>query len=435
MRAAIITETYPFGPGEAFLDAELRAMVSTFDEVVIVPIFPRRGELSFRVPNTRVNVTMPWSASTLWRALRASVRQPKRVLRVVRRVLGARCAPITKLRYLRYLPKAIAVAEALRADHVQHVHGYWLSQPAFIASTIAEFNEIPWSASAHKVDINHNDFFPAYFGRRERPPAFLRAISQRGRDDIVLAAGTVAANLTTVVHIGVDLPSVVLQPPPRDELVVLCVAFLVEGKGHDDLLEAIAVLRRENVRVRCVLAGEGPLRPTLERRIRRLGLDDAVATRGLVAHDELLAEMRAGHYDVMVLASRELFPGVPAEGIPVSLMEAMASGIPCVGTDGGGIPDLLDGCGIVVPQNRPTAIADALRTLAHDRELRSRLQRSGRARVERSFNARVNGAVLAALIHGESRYRAITDSTTPANASANARVEQGGSTAIPSPPR
>ena len=101
-----------------------------------------------------------------------------------------------------------------------------------------------------------------------------------------------------------------------------------------------------------------------------MGLGDTVRFRGHVAHDELLATIRAGDYDAMVLTSLEL-PGGLMEGIPVALMEAMALGLPVITTDTGSIGELVDeSCGRIVPQRDVDRIAAAIAELATSPALR-----------------------------------------------------------------
>ncbi len=403
MKVAIVTASYPFGPGEAFFDAEVHAMVGAVDDIVLIPTCPETLTPTFTDVPAKVFREPRWSAAIMARALSYAFRHPRASFVALSRLLGAPCALTTKLRYLRYFPKALSFADIVQREGVTHVHAYWLSEPAFIARTISVVTGISWSCTAHRVDISNNDLYPRYFTDGSRAPTFVRAISQHGRADI-LAAAPQAADRLVMLHVGVDIPATVAPPRERKELVVLCAAFFEERKGHRYLLEAIAKLRRDDVPVRCVLAGDGPIRRDLEALIASLGIRDAVSMRGTVSHDTLLAEMRSGEYDVMVLASCEVASAVSGEGIPVSLMEAMAAGIVCVSTPIGGIPELITaGSGMIVPPHDHTGMAEALSLLAGNPQVRRSLAARGRERIVEEFSSTACGLRLAELIVGASR--------------------------------
>jgi glycosyltransferase involved in cell wall biosynthesis len=148
-----------------------------------------------------------------------------------------------------------------------------------------------------------------------------------------------------------------------DELVVTCLARLVERKGHDDLIRAQSGLR-------LLFAGDGPYRRHLEGR----GAILAGARRDV---PEVLAAS-----DIVALPSRF------GEGCPNALLEAMAAGKPVVAARTGGIPEVVvDGeTGLLVPREDPEALRTALQRLAADPALRARLGAAGRERVRREFS-------------------------------------------------
>ena len=170
----------------------------------------------------------------------------------------------------------------------------------------------------------------------------------------------------------------------------------MEKKGHADLLAAVGLLKERGVPVRVDLAGDGPLGPSLAEQVASLGLEDEVVFRGNVPHEELVRGMAAREWHAAVLPSVVTGDG-ELEGIPVSLVEAMACGLPAVGTDAGGTPELLrDGAGIVVPQGDSKALAAAIERLAGDPDLRAELGARGRERVREAFAADEVAAALLA---------------------------------------
>jgi glycosyltransferase involved in cell wall biosynthesis len=155
--------------------------------------------------------------------------------------------------------------------------------------------------------------------------------------------------------------------------LVLTVARLDEQKGHQYLLEAATHLPEAQF----VFAGDGPLRSTLEVQTRSLGLDERVTFLGYRTD---IADLLAA-CDVFVLPS--LY-----EGLPLSVLEAMAAGKPVVATRVGGTAEaVLDGeSGLLVPPADPIALTAAIRSVVNDHALAQRLASVAQQRVEQEFS-------------------------------------------------
>jgi glycosyltransferase involved in cell wall biosynthesis len=158
-----------------------------------------------------------------------------------------------------------------------------------------------------------------------------------------------------------------------DAVLIGCVANYKAGKGLDDLLAAAAALRDQGPPVRFVLVGDGPLRPELESAIGRLHLDGIVRLAGSV--DD--ARTVYGAFDAVVQASH-------SEGLPNTILEAAAAGLPIVATAVGGTTEIVrDGeTALLVPPADPAALAGAIRRIAVDAALRRRLGEASRRRAD-----------------------------------------------------
>jgi glycosyltransferase involved in cell wall biosynthesis len=158
------------------------------------------------------------------------------------------------------------------------------------------------------------------------------------------------------------------------------------------LLEALARLPA-SVHWRLVHAGGGPLKGTLQRRARSLGIADRVTWRGALPQDELLREYRAA--ELFVLACRIARDG-DRDGLPNVLMEAQSQSLACVATRVAAIPELIEDrvSGLLVDPESPEQLAVALEELIGDPERRRRIAREGQARLAR-FDAERNLAPLA----------------------------------------
>lgn len=182
--------------------------------------------------------------------------------------------------------------------------------------------------------------------------------------------------------------------PYRPETIVLAAGRLSPEKGFDILLEAAAEVCSQNRGVGVVIFGEGSERPALERRIAQLGLRERVLLPGFSSElDSLLPGA-----DVVALSSY-------TEGLPNILLEGSAAARPIVATAVGGCPEVVaDGeTGLLVPPGDPSALAQALRSLVADADLRCRLGQAGRRRMAERFTftaqAHAYRELLAELLH------------------------------------
>jgi glycosyltransferase involved in cell wall biosynthesis len=199
-------------------------------------------------------------------------------------------------------------------------------------------------------------------------------VSQRERS-AGLAAQTCRAERTVVIPTAVDAdatrPARRGGKPPR----IVAVGRLAAPKDPVTLVRALAAVHGAPFSAQIV--GDGPERPAVEREIRVAGLEHAVELTG-ERHDvpQLLADA-----DVFVLSSR-------SEGAPISILEAMAAGLPVVASNVGGVAEIVeDGAtGVLVPPGEPTALAAAIAPLLADATLRVRLGDAGRTRVRERFD-------------------------------------------------
>jgi colanic acid/amylovoran biosynthesis glycosyltransferase len=192
-----------------------------------------------------------------------------------------------------------------------------------------------------------------------------------------------------VVHrTGIDLrrwPYREREPAGDGRLRLVTVGRLVEKKGVEHVLRAMRILLDRGVDVEYGILGDGPRRERLAALAAELGLKDRVTLHGRHGQEAVRDELERS--DVLVAASVTAADG-DEEGIPNVLKEAMALGLPVVGTRHAGIPELIedDVSGFLVPERDEASLADALQRLARDPGRWAAMGRAGRATIEREYD-------------------------------------------------
>jgi glycosyltransferase involved in cell wall biosynthesis len=288
---------------------------------------------------------------------------------------------------MRRFGQALVLAAELPGD-VERLHAHFLHTPASVARYCAALRGLPWSGSAHAKDI----WTTPEWEKREKLASceWLVTCTRANRD--YLAALAPAGRVELVYH-GIDLARFprrahIPEKSPHHPVVILSVARLVEKKGTDVLLEALARVS-PGLQWKLVHVGGGPLRQKLEKQAQILGIAEKVTWRGALTQQEVLREYR--NADLFALASRIARDG-DRDGLPNVLAEAQSQGLACVATRVSAIPELVrDGeTGVLVDENDPEALARALETLISDPARRRALAQAGQARVAEAFALEAN---------------------------------------------
>jgi glycosyltransferase involved in cell wall biosynthesis len=394
-----VTERLPFGAGETFIVPEVEALLAAGHQVLIIPRISKdpvvHDDVGALLAHTRV---LPGAVGIAVAVASALARDPRRSLLAFWRLRRTRPRWRAILNLLA-TAQGIWVGRLAKAWGADHIHAHWAYLTATLAMGASAISGIPWSFTAHRYDIVRNNLL----AEKLRSARFGRFIAQ---ETLALARSLVPPEAMTramVLHMGVSLPPAPLaETPARPAPVVLCPARLEPVKGHRHLLDAAARLLGRGMAFELWLAGDGPERESIARRIDQLGLAQHVRTLGTVPHAVLLQLYRERQVDCVVLPSVDLGGGVH-EGISVALIEAMAYGVPTVATRTGGLPELLDaGAGILVPPADAGALADALERVLVSSTLRAGLVQAGRQRVEEEFNVAAIARELARRFAGNS---------------------------------
>jgi glycosyltransferase involved in cell wall biosynthesis len=441
LRVAYIMSRFP-KLTETFVLYEILAMEGQDVDVAIYPLLRERPGViheDARQLVARANYTPLLSLPIIGANLRRLLRQPRAYLGtlidVVRGTWGS-------LRFLAggliFFPKAVYMAQHMEQEGIRHIHAHFASHPAAVAFVIHRLNGIPYSFTAHGSDIHRDQHM---LREKVAEAAFVVPISVANRDFILERIGNESSNSAhtyadkmVVIHCGVDMsqfashfPSpnghsastddglshaVGMEPPSSaaiptaqeadpaatglgaEPFHILCIGTLHEVKGQTYLIAAVEQLRRQEIDVHCHFVGGGPDRPRLQQQVDELGLGARVHFHGEQTRSQVLDHLRRA--DVIVL------PSVPSsdgrrEGIPVSLMEGMAAGLPVVASRLSGIPELVeDGqTGLLADPRDVDGLAAALARLHRSAPLRRRLGQAGRQKVLAEFDLYENARQLA----------------------------------------
>jgi colanic acid/amylovoran biosynthesis glycosyltransferase len=338
------------------------------------------------------------SVDVIRRSATMLVRRPRRVLGALATIIGENLgSPNHLIGGLATFGRALQLADEFERHGIEHVHAHFANHPTTVAFVIHRVTGIPYSFTAHAFDIHVDQHMLA---SKIREAAFVVPIAEDHLGLFAHVTGGGFEDKVHVIHCGVDTSVFQARDDPgarsrTHDLEVLQVGSLTPLKGHAVLIDACRELVDAGVDVHVRIVGDGPLRTDVTNRIEAAGLGDRIELLGALDR----AAIARLHHDVDVLVA----PSVPTksgkrEGIPVVLMEAMASGLPVVASRLSGIPELvIDGVtGALVTPGDASALAGALRRLANDPAVGEAWGRAGRDRVIEGFDLDRNAARLAA---------------------------------------
>lgn len=280
-----------------------------------------------------------------------------------------------------YFIEAIYAGHRLRRAGISHVHCAFATTVALLLGRVFD---VGLSMTIHgPADLVDPEGFR--LAEKVRVSKFVSGISYFGKSQIMLYSSPEDWYKLEVTPLGIDSagwrPAVFREAPAPFDLI--SVGRLEKVKGYPVLLGALASLVAQARNVRLTLVGDGPDRSDLEKQASQLGIADRVTFTGWKTQEELRKLYQ--NSDLFVLSSL-------AEGIPVVLMEAMASGVPCVAPRIAGIPELLRDHkeGILVTPSQADELVTAIAELMERPSLRRQMAKLCRERIAEKYELRKN---------------------------------------------
>ncbi|MCP4423931.1 MAG: glycosyltransferase family 4 protein [Chloroflexi bacterium] len=398
-KIAYIMSRFPHLP-ETFILREMNQLSTLGWPISLYPIVNQ--EQSIIHPSAERWLSQVKKAPLMSKAIvaangRAFIKNPWRYGRIwLQSIVENLSSPKFLSRTLAMLPKAVYFAEMMQAEGITHVHAHYASHPALMAWIIHQLTGIPYSVTVHAHDIFVK--FNMLHTKLKGASAIV-AISEYNRAHLKRILGDWVTSKTHIIHCGIDMNS--YKPPQtKKELStfeIINIGSLQPYKGQQYLVQACAILRDQGIPFRCRIIGEGEGRDALTTLINDLDLADKVILLGAQTQDAVMALLPTAHCYAMPSI---ITPEGKMEGIPVSIMEAFASGLPVIATELSGIPELVQPgkTGYLVPPENAEALAGQLVEIYQNPADAMAKAKKGRALVAQSFELTQNVQQLSDLL-------------------------------------
>jgi colanic acid/amylovoran biosynthesis glycosyltransferase len=310
---------------DTFIMREIDSLARSGISVKVVSVWkPLQRETTddlLKVWSSRVTFLLPNSIGSIAALLCVEVfRNPRRFAAALKRAILTARPGFRGFGYqMFYLAEALIAAKQIRSSYCQHLHNHFGDQSGMVTLLTSILTGIEYSISFHGPHIFF-DAATASLKDKIESAYFTRSISYFCRSQLMIFAGSTDIN-SEIIHCGVNPALYPFRYPKRDVEILFCAARLAPEKGIEFLLQAFKSVVEVHGNIRLRIAGDGSSRSSLQARAVELGISECVEFLGQLAETGITSELCAS--DLFILPSL-------AEGLPVSLMEAMAVGVPAL---------------------------------------------------------------------------------------------------------
>lgn len=286
------------------------------------------------------------------------------------------------------LPKAIYCAWYASNHQIGHVHGNWAHYPTTIAYIIYRLTGIPFSFSSHAgADIYRNTDF---LDKKIEASVFSVTCVKENKTFMENLVSMKLDNKVYVQYHGINLKKFKQRTKNillsyKGPYMLLSVGNLHEAKGFQYMIEACKLLKDKKIQFKYYIVGQGYFYNNLMVLIDKLELNEHVELTGQILHKDLLSFYNKSH--VFIMPSVVLDNG-GRDGIPNVVIEAMSVGIPVIGSNAAGIPEVVfhENTGLLVNQRNPSELSSATERILNDIELRKKVVENATFYVSKYFN-------------------------------------------------
>ena len=399
MKVAYIMSRFPHLP-ETFIIREMAALEKEGLQISLYPIVVQRERVIHPIARPwlkRINRSSLFSLSVWMANLKFAFSDYKKYKTVISHVMD-----VNKenkkflLKILVIFPKAVWMAEAMKREGVDHIHAHYATHPSLAAYIVHQLTGIPYSVSVHAHDIYVDQ---TMLCEKLGSAVFVRSISDFNKKFLIKICGSGIGPKIQILHCGIDPKNYHSTKRKRKgKFRILSIGSLQPYKGYENLLKACELLKMKNINFSCEIIGGGEQRTSLQKMISDLGIEKSVQFLGRKNETEVAEYLH--HANCYVQPSIITRSG-KMEGIPVSLMEAMASKLPVIATNISGIPELVEDQrnGFLVPANDEVALAERIFWVYENSEKVDKLRKNGRKKIKKEFNLNKIAPQLKELFH------------------------------------
>lgn len=282
-----------------------------------------------------------------------------------------------------YFQESLLLVHQLKQHKIEHVHNHFGDSSGTITMLASLQSGVGYSITIHGPHIFFEPLVWA-LDLKLKYSKFIACISHYCKSQVMLFSDAEDWHKLKIVHCGIDFNHYqtvqTTKPTSNDQPVKLIyVGRLAPEKGVGVMINSLIQLKKEGINFELTLIGDGPERFALEQLVSSRGLQQNILFHGYANQDVVREKLLES--DIFILPSF-------AEGVPVSFMEAMASGIPVVGTNVGGVSELIEHgvTGLIVSPADEDSLKNAISRYITEPELRLHISQAAREYVEREFN-------------------------------------------------
>lgn len=277
--------------------------------------------------------------------------------------------------YLSFIPRHIAIKQLVKQIRPDIIHAHFIAKYGFHLPGLCRCPTIVSAWGDDVLILPKKSRLIHYYTKKVLEGVDLIYAVSKNIGNHIVDDFSIPASKVHYLPFGIDTEMFAPKPGPVSGDTPTIEVFSNRGffpvYDNETLVKGFALAYEKDHRLRLTLKGDGPLKEQVRNLVVSLGLSDVITFRKRSAYTDVPDDYRRSHLFVTTSVS---------DGTPVSLLEAMASGLPCIATNVGGIPEWIENrkTGLVIPTGSPEAVAEAIQTLAPDPALRTRLGTAAR---------------------------------------------------------